>query len=560
MSQATFSLRGRNPDVLTCIANLSNDEVFTPPEFANQMLNTLETAWAEANGGASIWADPTVTFLDPFTKSGVFLREITVRLTAGLTSSIPNLRKRVDHILTKQVFGIGITQLTSLLARRSLYCSKLADGKHSIATSFTTNDGNVWFERTEHTWGGRKRERQVDPISGADVVVDVDGSGRCEFCGANEAEYSRSNDLETHAYAFIHTTDIKARIAQLFGADMHFDVIIGNPPYQLGDGGGGNGSSATPIYNLFVDAALSLEPRYVSMVTPSRWFSGGKGLDDFRHRMIRDHRFVKLVDFPQLYDVFPGVKIRGGVSYWLWGRDHDGGCEVVTKIGNEEVGESAIRNLDAYDVLVRRNEAVKILEKVSGFSENGRGERSLGDQVSARKPFGLTNQKGKPTPEGLSNPVLVYGNQQTSYLERSAITANSDWVDRWKVMLVKAHGTSGREDMTILGEPVVAGPSSACTETYLVIGVCDSEQEAKNLAAYMRTRFVRFLVSLRKITQNITRDSYRFVPALPVDRTWTDTGLYGRYGLDASQVEFIEKMVSERPINNPLPVIDEDDD
>lgn len=332
---------------------------------------------------------------------------------------------------------------------------------------------------------------------------------------------------------------------------MQFDVIIGNPPYQLGDGGGGGGASATPVYNRFVEAALALQPRYATMVTPSRWFSGGKGLDDFRDRMLRDGRFVKLVDFPQLYDVFPGVKIRGGLSYWLWGRDHSGGCEVVTMIGDKVVGEPAVRKLDAYDVLVRRNEAVRILDKVAAYRVDGKPEASLGDRVSARKPFGLTNQRGQPGPRGLRDPVLVYGNQQTSYLERSAITNNAAWVDRWKVLLVKAHGTSGRDDVTILGEPVVAAPPSACTETYLVIGNYDSEQEAANVAAYMRTRFVRFLVSLRKITQNITRDSYRFVPLLATDRAWTDRDLYDRYGISADEVSFIESLIAERPSDEP---------
>ncbi len=523
--QASFALRSRNPDVLTCIANLSNDEVFTPPEFANRMLDTLAEAWAANHGGANLWADKTVKFLDPCTKSGVFLREITSRLTKGLEQEIPNLEKRVNHILTKQVFGIGITQITSLLARRSVYCSKHATGRHSIARSFASDDGNIWFKRIKHTWAG----------------------DRCTFCGAARSVFDRAKDLETHAYVFIHTDNIKARLAEIFGGNMQFDVIIGNPPYQLGDGGGGGGASATPIYNLFVQSALSLEPRYAVMITPSRWFSGGKGLDDFRDRMLRDHGFVKLVDFPQLYDVFPGVKIRGGLSYWLWGREHDGGCEVVTMIGNEVIGEPVVRKLDAYDVLVRRNEAVRILDKVAGFRDRGHSEPSLGNQVSARKPFGLTNQRGKPTPTGLKKPVLVYGNQQTSHLERSAITSNVDWIDQWKVLLVKAHGTSGRDDVTILGEPVVAAPGSACTETYLVIGVCKSETEARHLTAYMRTRFVRFLVSLRKITQNITRDSYRFVPLLPMNRAWTDEDLYKRYGITSKQIAFIESLIAERP-------------
>jgi site-specific DNA-methyltransferase (adenine-specific) len=341
---------------------------------------------------------------------------------------------------------------------------------------------------------------------------------------------------------------------------MQFDVVIGNPPYQLGDGGGGGGASATPIYNLFVDAALALEPRYAVMITPSRWFSGGKGLDKFRDSMLRDHRFVKLVDFPQLYDVFPGVKIRGGLSYWLWGRDHDGGCEVTTMIGSDVVGKAVVRKLNAYDVLIRRNEAVRILDKVAGHRVNGRPEPSLGDQVSPRKPFGLTNQRGRQTPAGMKAPVLVYGNQQKSFLERSAITSNSDWIDQWKVLLVKAHGTSGRDDVTILGEPVVAGPGTACTETYLVIGRFDNEIEAQNLAAYMRTRFVRFLVSLRKITQNITRDSYKFVPLLPMDRTWSDEELYERYGISSAQISFIESMIAARPSDESGDSIDDDDE
>jgi hypothetical protein len=535
--EARFSLRGRNPDVLNCIANLSNDEVFTPPELANRMLDSLTEEWAADNNGADVWKNSSVKFLDPCTKSGVFLREITSRLTQGLANEIPDLHERVNHILTNQVFGIATIHLTSLLARRSLYCSKHANGPHSIVESLASDNGNVWFESGTHTW--------VD--------------GKCKYCGASSRILDRGAGRETHAYPFIHTDNSKARVAEIFGGDMQFDVVIGNPPYQLGDGGGGGGASATPIYNLFVEAALSLDPRYAVMITPSRWFSGGKGLDGFRDRMLHDHRLQKLVDFPQLYDVFPGVKIRGGLSYWVWSRDHTGGCEVVTMIGNEVVGEPVVRMLDAYDVLVRRNEAVRILDKIASYRINGQPEPSLADAVSARKPFGLTNERGRATAKGLADPVLVYGNQQTSYMKRSVITNNVGWVDRWKVLLVKAHGTSGRDDVTILGEPVIAAPGSACTETYLVIGVCKSETEARNLAAYMRTRFVRFLVSLRKITQNITRDSYRFVPKLAMNRVWTDEDLYKRYGITSSEVAFIESLIAERP-SNASTESDEDDD
>jgi len=290
IAQASFALRGRNPDILTCIANLSNDEVFTPPEFANRMLDTLAESWASSHGGASIWADPSVTFLDPCTKSGVFLREITTRLTEGLARKMPDLGRRVDHILTKQVFGIGITRITSLLARRSLYCSKVANGTHSVARSFADEAGNVAFPRVEHTWNGE----------------------RCRYCGAGQSVFDRPEGLERHAYAFIHGDDIRANLGSLFGGRMQFDVIIGNPPYQLDDGG--FGTSAAPIYQLFVEQALALDPRYAVFVTPSRWMAGGKGLDKYRQRMLSDKGLRRIVDFPKLYEAFPNVKIRGGIS------------------------------------------------------------------------------------------------------------------------------------------------------------------------------------------------------------------------------------------------------
>ena len=324
--QASFTLRGRNPDVLTCIANLSNDEVFTPPEFANRMLDTLTEAWASNNKGANLWADKTVKFLDPCTKSGVFLREITRRLTLGLEKQIPNLERRVDHILTKQVFGIGITQITSLLARRSVYCSRHAKGKHSIAKSFANEDGNIWFQRIKHSWD----------------------EGRCRYCGAPKAIFDRKAGLENHAYALIHTDHIKTRLAEIFGSNMQFDVIIGNPPYQMTGGAGGTSDSS--IYHLFVEQALKLDPRFLSMILPSRWLAGGRGMDEFRQSMLGDHHMRELVDYPVANDVFPGVEIKAGICYFLWDAAHKGDCKVTTIRGGEVQGPIA-RNLGEYDVL-----------------------------------------------------------------------------------------------------------------------------------------------------------------------------------------------------------------
>lgn len=521
--QASFALRTHNPDVLTCIANLSNDEVFTPPEFANRMLDTLEVAWAEANGGASIWSDPDVTFLDPFTKSGVFLREVVLRLTEGLAQIIPDLEDRVDHILTRQVYGIGITQLTALLARRSVYCSKDATSEHSIAKTFDRDWGNIWFERTEHTWAG----------------------GKCAYCGASKGEYARSDDLESHAYAFIHTTDIKAQLARMFGADVQFDVIIGNPPYQLDDGGHNN--SATPIYQHFVENAFAFAPSFVVMVTPSRWFAGGRGLDRFRDRMLTSRHVRNLVDYPKLYDAFPGVKIRGGISYFLWERDFEGPCTIQTMWDGVPLGEPATRELDAYDVLVRRNEAVSILEKVRAH-----GEPTLDKRVSAGKAFGLrTFFHGQPERRGLKDPVQLFGSQRVTWVERADIPQNRDWVDDWKVLMTAVQGTSAAVETKFLSRPIVAAPGTACTETYLVAGRFPSEAEADRYAAYLRTRFLRFLVSLRKSTQHANRDVYAFVPDLPAGEAVSDAALYARYGLSTDEVAFIESQVAEQSESTP---------
>ncbi len=524
--QASFTPRGRNPDVLSCIANLSNDEVFTPPEFANRMLDTLAEAWAADNGGANIWADKTVRFLDPCTKTGVFLREITSRLVKGLADEIPDLQERVDHIVTKQVFGIAITNLTGLLARRSVYCSKHAKGKHSIAKSFTSDDGNIWFKRMEHTW--------VD--------------GKCEYCGANKRDYDRGEGLETHAYAFIHIHDIKTRLAELFGGDMQFDVVIGNPPYQLGQSGGeAVGSFAMPVYQKFIEAAKGLDPRYLIMVTPSRWFAGGRGLDDFRKEMLADKRLRCLVDYLDSRDVFPGVDIAGGISYFLWDSSWKDKCEVTT-ISGGVAGPTVDRYLDDYDIVVRYNEAVSILERVLGSRSDGAFE-GLASQVSPIQPFSIrTKFRGAPSSDGMADPVLIYQNGGTGFIERDAIPRNADWVDQWKVFLSRTsseHGGQADKNGTrrVFSLIMIGGPGTACTETYLVAGRFSTEAEAMNFGAYLRTKFVRFLVSLRTNTQDLYSERFAFVPMLPMDRDWTDKKLYKKYGLTKDEIAFIEGMI-----------------
>jgi site-specific DNA-methyltransferase (adenine-specific) len=521
LAQASFTLKAHNPDVLTCIANLSNDEVFTPPEFANQMLDTLAAAWAESNDGSNIWADSSVTFLDPFTKSGVFLREIVTRLVAGLADEIPDLQERVDHVLTKQVFGIGITSLTALLARRSVYCSKDAMGEHSVATSFTRDWGNIWFERTEHTWAG----------------------DRCVYCGASQTEYGRGDDLETHAYAFIHTSDVEARLARMFGADMHFDVIIGNPPYQLDDRGAGR--SAAPIFHRFVQVAKSLEPRFLSMITPSRWMAGGKGLDDFRVEMLNDGRIRVLVDYIDSDEAFPGVDVAGGVSYFLWDRDHRGPCLATTVLrGSRSI--PAQRQLDEFDVFVRYTTAVSILHKVwpNGHDVN----RSLGAKVSGRNAFGFpTTARGEGASATVDAPLVLVSSGGEGYVSRAAVTNNPDWIDKWKATVSRAAPAGGRPDRDGryygLSSIRVVGPGYVTTEAYPVVGAFDVESEALHMCSFLRTRFARFLISLRAANQSVGRATFGFVPDLSMDHAWTDADLARKYGLTDDEIAFIEAMV-----------------
>ena len=566
-----FTLRGRNPDVLTCIANLSNDEVFTPPEFASRMLDTVAAAWAADHGGANLWANPDVRFLDPFTKSGVFLREITSRLTEGLKDVIPDLQTRVDHILTKQVFGIAITQLTALLARRSVYCSKHAQGAHSIARSFDSDAGNIWFERVEHVWDGDK----------------------CTFCGASKRTLDRGEAMETHAYAFIHTSDIKAHIGELFGGDMQFDVIIGNPPYQLDDGG--HGASAAPIYQKFVEQAKKLEPRYLSLVIPARWFAGGKGLDEFREAMLADQRTRIIHDYLLVGEAFPGVAIQGGILYFLWNREAPGECEVVTHYDGS-VLSSATRPLlePGSDVFIRYNEAVPILKKIAAAehstaqhstaqhstAQHSTAQHSTAQQnyslalpevkrfsnfVSSSKPFGLrTFFKVRSTEK--KGDVIAYWNGGPGYKQggkgwvpRAEVTAGTELIDQWKVFIGMAYGDRGgggasrdAPPKAVLGRPFVGEPGSVSTETYICIGPFQSEAEARNVCSYISCKLTRFLVMLHKPSQHATKKVYTFVPTQDFSEPWTDQKLYAKYGLTEKEIAFVEWMIRPMDINGDL--------
>jgi len=540
IGQATFSLRGRNPDVLTCIANLSNDEVFTPPEFANRMLDTLAGAWAANHGGANLWADKTVKFFDPCAKSGIFLREITRRLVQGLEPEIPDLQQRVNHILTRQVFGIGITQITSLLARRSVYCSKHATGKHSIAKGFKSDGGNIWFQRLKHTWDGDK----------------------CRYCGAGKSVFDRAAGLETHAYAFIHTDNIKTRLAEIFGGNMQFDVIIGNPPYQLNTDG--FGVQARPIYNEFVQQAKALDPRFLSMIIPSRWFSGGMGLDEFRESMLGDNRVRVIEDYLSASDVFQGgMGGKGGVCYFLWDRDNPGTCKVSTNYKDWPVSTATRPLLEkGADVFIRFNEGLSILKKVVAAETGSSASLQLPkakmfmNLVSSIGAFGLESTfRGKE--QKAKDDLKVYRNGGIGYVARSEITKERNVFDKWKVFIGRAAPGTGNKDTyphKIISTPFLGEPGSISSWTYMHIGPFDSRTEAESVLSYLTCRLTRLLILLHKPSQDTTRRVYTFVPMQKWNRKWTDKILYAKYGISAGEIAFIEKVV------RPMSLEDADDE
>lgn len=485
--------------------------------FSYRLLYTTFKPVLTDNGGANIWADKTVKFLDPCTKSGVFLREITSRLTKGLAEEIPELEERVDHILTKQVFGIGITHLTSLLARRSVYCSKHANGEHSIAKSFESDEGNVWFERVEHAWDGT----------------------RCRFCGAGRAIFDRDEGLETHAYAFIHTDDVKARMVELFGGDMQFDVIIGNPPYQMTGGAGGTSDSS--IYHLFVEQALQLDPRFLSMVVPSRWLAGGRGMDEFRKTMLTDKHISHLVDYTKMSTAFPGVDFEGGVGYFLWDKAHQGDCEYSLHQAEDRC-PTIVRNLAAHDVFIRDHRALSILEKV-----RARKEPTMENIVSSDTPFGLATNFDQWKERRFKGAVAVYltvrGKRKVGYMSKSGLRKNTHLIEKWKVLIPEAYGERGAIPALVLGPATIAPPPSVCTQTYLVAGPFEKEGAAESFRSYYKTRFFRFLVSLRKITQHALRSTYSWVPQQPWDRQWSDEALFKKYRIAKDEITYIESMI-----------------
>ena len=486
-----------SPDILNCLANLSSDEVFTSPELANRMLDLLPQ---------ELFRSSKTRFLDPCSKSGVFLREIAKRLLAGLEEQIPDLQQRIDHIMTKQVFGIACTDLTAEMSRRTLYCTKQANGEYSVSTAFDDVQGNLRYLRCQHTWE----------------------NGKCKYCGANRSQYDRVATIESYAYPFLHNS-----IKEIFHKNMQFDVILGNPPYQLEDGGAR--ASAKPIYQLFVEQAQKIKPRYLVMIIPARWYSGGKGLDAFRENMITCGKIRVLVDYFDATECFPGIDLSGGVCYFLWDRDNKGLCE-VTNVRRGEIDKKT-RNLSLNGSFVRFNKSVSIVQKVQDNNF-----QSFSSMISSRKPFGLETNVAISKQKKV-NSVTLYAYPENGYVEKTNVIANKEWIDKWKVYVSYAYGERGDFPYYVIGKPFLGKKNTCCTETYLVVGPMEEKLYCENVMSYMRTKFFRFLVLQKKNTQHATSKVYSLVPMQDFSHPWTDEMLYKKYDLDKDEIAFIESMI-----------------
>ena len=513
-----------NPDVLSCLANLSNDEVFTPPKLANKILDLLPQ---------DLFKNKDTTFLDPVCKSGVFLREIAKRLNDGLKEKIPDQQKRINHIFKNQLFGITITELTALLSRRSVYCSKKANGKYAVMNNFDDEQGNIFFDKFEHNWENNK----------------------CIFCGVNKT-YDRGEELESYAYPFIHIKNIK----EFF--DVKFDVIIGNPPYQLNVGNNsGNKSKAKAIYHQFIDQAIKLNPRFIAMITPSRWMTKStegipeKWVDD----VLSSNKIKIMHDYKDAKDLFTGVGIEGGVNFFLWEKEHNGKCEYWIHESVNHVSDKPIYDyLDnrKIGIVIRDKFAQGIIDKIEKIEKNYYLDNNA-NFSSLVSPKDFFTSKTKLTSswnnysekESSLNNIKYFLNKRIykkgfAWIKKEDIPKNFSAVKLHKVFIAAAHGGHSK----VLGNPIYGEPNSACSQTYLVIGYDPdkhklSKEECMNISSYISTKFFRYLVSIKKKTQNGPRGVYQFVPLQEFSKKWTDKEIYKKYNFSLEEINYIESTI-----------------
>ncbi len=329
--------------------------------------------------------------------------------------------------------------------------------------------------------------------------------------------------------------------------NMKIDAVVGNPPYQVMDGGAQ--ASASPVYNLFVDVSKKTKAQYISMIMPARWYAGGRGLDEFRITMLNDKCIKRLDDFTNPELVFPGTNIRGGICYFLRDINYDNSLGLVRVVTHEREGISSDTMrpmlIDGTETFIRDEQAISILAKVKDNTS-----QFMDEWISPLRPFGfrgyfVNDEAFHSSPDVLLKPITCIGKgRQKGYVERELIKVHKDWIDAWKVIMPRANniGTELNDDNL---NAFVGNPQTICTESYLVIGGNSSlnERECINICKYLKTKFARFMHRMAKSSQDATSKTFSFVPLQDFTKSWTDEELYKKYKLSDEEVQFIESMI-----------------
>lgn len=448
----------------------------------------------------SLFTRTDSTFIDLYMKSGMYITEIVKKLFHNTRKHYNSKQECLKHILENQVYGLAPTPILQGITQAYIF--------------------------------GFDEENEID----------------------------RKNFVQHDLTPEAEQGNAKQKLQELFNLkeNMKFDAVVGNPPYQENDGGG-TGSSAIPIYHKFIKSAKTFNPNYLSMIIPARWFTGGRGLDEFRVEMLNDKRIREIHDFPNASDCFASVEIKGGVCYFLWDKDFNGKTKVFTYSNSKIISKSErfLLEKDA-ETFIRHNEVIPILHKIQKLNE-----KSFVNIISANDPFGFdvriegSYKRIKPEykKEDFKDAVKFYYNgwqrEGLGYIEEGNIRKNAEMIRDYKVLITKAWGVGDMSKDWV--QPILVEPKSCCTETYLVIGPFASKQEAENVIAYTQTKLFHLLVSLIKITQNAMKKVYSFVPLQDFtsnsDIDWSksipeiDQQLYAKYQLTAEEIDFIERMI-----------------
>lgn len=484
-------------DIFELIPNQKTNQIFTPKKVVKMMINKLE------EHDASLFTRTDSTFIDLYMKSGMYITEIVKKLFHNTRKQYKSYHECLKHILENQVFGLAPTPILQ-----------------GITQSY---------------------------IFGFDT----------------ENMISRKNFIQHDLTPEAKQDKAKEKLQELFNLkeNMKFDAVVGNPPYQENDGSGGQGSSAMPIYQYFVNSAKGIKPRIINLVMPTRWYAGGKGLDDFRKQMLDDKTIVEIHDFQNPSIIFPSTNIRGGVCSVLWDNNYNNEKDLVKVVsyGDSLADKKELKRklkFDGEDIFIRHIESLEIVKKIKSQKEF----TSFQKYVSSRKPFGLDSKFDRTenfhyTKDGLKDPIICYAKRQKiGYVDNDKFNFDQNRLNSYKVFTSFANniGTELNDDNlnTFIGQP-----KTICTETYIILGdgLDVNQVVAENISKYFKTKFSRFLHGIAKSNQNGTAKTYKFVPLQDFtsnsDIDWSksiseiDQQLYKKYGLSQEEIDFIERMI-----------------